>query len=671
MDSDMGIMIFGLVLMAIALKLFGTPKSGKISTGRFAGQAEKRKAATIARQQRKHRKANKVALHAGNLHVPNAQQSLVVAGAPDSGKTFSIIDPAIRSAIEQGFPVLVYDFKGSQLEAHAAWAASKGYEVSILAPGQPYTGVCNPLDFLADATDSLMAAQLAHVLQKNTQRDGAYRDNDFFTSAGTNLVEAVMLLAKLTPYPDLLMASKILNLPNLPARIKYGGKTGWIPAWTMGCFSQLLSSEDAEKQIAGIVATAQRTFKTFTGKQLVASFCGTTSIPLSLTGKKILFLQVDIQKRDAVSPLLAAVLHLIVTHNFAQPRQEPLVIALDELPTLYLPDLPKWINEFRSYGFVGLLGYQNFAQLQHMYGRDLSRALFAACGTKVFFNPKDRETASEFSSYLGDKEVTVHTRSRGQGSHNSRSEQIQRMPLLTPDQILKLDQGECIFINSAYKGGKEAFVPLRTKVKLAPKEIQQQQRSEHLWQSQVRDRLIHRATHNPQLVNVNDENEARLLTAEKFFPMPPSDESSDTFKQPTFTGDITADEYEEVLSELETDMDMQLIPNIEEWELSPQAAAFLSREPEILASLAHDRLLPPLPPGYVPTTIEVLFDDIPYFSSEGGIITYLRDCCPDYEPVFVEYRFDGEIALFQVGGEYVVNRIQGIAQVATVQGFLN
>ena len=29
-----------------------------------------------------------------------------------------------------------------------------------------------------------------------------------------------MLLAKLTPYPDLLMASKILNLPNLPARIK-------------------------------------------------------------------------------------------------------------------------------------------------------------------------------------------------------------------------------------------------------------------------------------------------------------------------------------------------------------------------------------------------------------------------------------------------------------------
>jgi len=33
-----------------------------------------------------------------------------VAGAPDSGKTYSIIDPAIRSAIAQGFPIVVYDF---------------------------------------------------------------------------------------------------------------------------------------------------------------------------------------------------------------------------------------------------------------------------------------------------------------------------------------------------------------------------------------------------------------------------------------------------------------------------------------------------------------------------------------------------------------------------------
>jgi type IV secretion system protein VirD4 len=135
--------------------------------------------------------------------------------------------------------------------------------------------------------------------------------------------------------------------------------------WTLESFSQLLSSEEAEKQVAGIVATAQRTFDRFIGKDLIASFVGDTTIPLDMVGKRILFLQVDTQKRDIVAPLIAAILHLIVTRNFASPRKEPLIVSLDELPTLHLDDLPKWINEFRSYGFCPILGYQNFAQLQY------------------------------------------------------------------------------------------------------------------------------------------------------------------------------------------------------------------------------------------------------------------------------------------------------------------
>ncbi len=541
--SRMGTLLLGMALFMIAATLF-SPKKGKMTTGRFGGRSEQWRAAAIARQQRKKKQAHKVALKAGNLPIPHAQQSVTVTGAPDSGKTFSIIDLAIRSAIAQGFPVLVYDFKGSQLEAHAAWAAAQGYEVAVFAPGQPYTGVCNPLDFLLDATDSLMAAQLAQVLQKNTQREGAYRDNDFFTSAGTNLVEAVMLLAKMTPYPDLLMASKLLNLSDLPVRIRAAGAGGRIPAWTMESFSQLLASEGADKQIAGIVATAQRTFKTFIGKQLVSSFCGKTTIPLDLKEKQILFLQVDIQKRDTVSPLLAAVLHLIVTRNFARPRATPLVVALDELPTLYLPELPKWINEFRSYGFVALLGYQNFAQLQHMYGRELSRALFAACGTKVFFNPKDRETAVEFSGYLGEKEVRLYTRSHGRQG-GSYSEQYQKMPLLTPDQILKLDQGECVFINPAYKGGYEASIPLKLKVKIAQPEIEIQQRSTDLWHSKVCGRLTGQMAQQHSIIDLDQENEIRREMAERLFPLPVEGSSSAGQTQDAGS-DITEDEYDEM-----------------------------------------------------------------------------------------------------------------------------
>lgn len=113
------------------------------------------------------------------------------------------------------------------------------------------------------------------------------------------------------------------------------------------------------------------------------------------------------------------------------------------------------------------------------------------------------------------------------------------------------------------------------------------------------------------------------------------------------------------------------LPNLTDWGLSPQAASALSREPEILKDLVRDRQLAPFPFDYVPTTIEVLFDDIPYIRSLHGELTYLRDCEQDYQPLFIEYRFDDEIALFQVNGEYVVNRIEAIAENNALNQVLN
>lgn len=104
-------------------------------------------------------------------------------------------------------------------------------------------------------------------------------------------------------------------------------------------------------------------------------------------------------------------------------------------------------------------------------------------------------------------------------------------------------------------------------------------------------------------------------------------------------------------------------PNPESWGLSPQAASLLSKEPDLLADIARDRERPPLPPGYIPEVVEVLFDDLPYIRSENGTVTYLRDCLANYTPTFVEFRLDDETAMLKVGGEYVVNRMEGIAQV--------
>lgn len=498
-------------------------KPGKLTTGRFANGKEKRTAKRLFLKQTEE-KGLTAAAKVGQIYLPFINEGVSIAGAPGTGKTFSVIDPAIRSALRSGYPIIVYDSKGAQTEAHAAYAASLGYRVSVFAPGKSYTGTCNLLDFVRDETDSLMAYQLAFILEKNSSGVGPSEQSggkDFFARTGVGLVEAAILLAKLTDYPDLFTVGKILNLDKLTERISSLKNSGTVSDWVIDAFAQLLSSGDAEKQVAGMIVTAQNVFKRFVSKDLLPSFCGDTTIPLDFDGKQILFLQTDIEKKDAVTPLLAAVLQLLIARNFAHPRELPLMVSVDEFPSLYLPAFEGYLNELRSAGLIALIGYQNFSQLRKRYGADGAKAMIAACGTQFFFNPRDFETAREFSQYLGQKEVSHYTKSRssGKSSSRSRNQQVQQVALVTPDAFLKFGKGECVYVNPGHRtSGGTASVPVRCRVEIPSKEIDVQKKSVAAWRKTVQPRLIERQQkRNP--LDIELASKLRAMAADKFMPL--------------------------------------------------------------------------------------------------------------------------------------------------------
>jgi len=513
------------VVMQILNHRLQNRRGGQFTTGRFANRRETKTAEQLLKKQHLE-KGLTAALKVGQINLPFANEGGSVAGAPGSGKTFSVIDPAIRSALRCGYPIIVYDSKGVQTETHAAYAASLGYHVSIFAPGKPYTGTCNLLDFVKSETDSLMAYQLSYILEKNSAGAApgqASSGKDFFERTGVSLVEAVILLAKLTDYPDLLTVGKILNLPLLIDRIKVLRESQTVSDWVIEAFAQLLSSEDAEKQVAGMIVTAQNVFKRFVSKDLLPSFCGETTIPLDLSEKQILFLQTDIERKDAVTPLLAAVLQLLISRNFSYPRKTPLMVSVDEFPSLYLPAFESYLNELRSAGLIALIGYQNFSQLRKRYGPDGAKAMIAACGTQFFFNPRDFETAKEFSQYLGEKEVTHFTKSRSYGKNHSRSrnEQVQRVPLVSPDEYLKFRKGECVYVNPGHRSKNgAASVPVRCQVKIPQTEIDIHNKSLAAWHSTVRARLIEREMRSNPLGDPNKASRMRAMAADAFLPLP-------------------------------------------------------------------------------------------------------------------------------------------------------
>lgn len=414
-----------------------------------------------------------------------------------------MLDPALRSAVDQGHSILLYDFKyPSQSARIAGYARRSGYSVRCFAPGYPESDCCNPLDFLEAPEDGTSARQLAVTLNRNFKKEGQSAEDPFFSNAGDQLAQAVLQLAKSFKYPDLITCQQILRLDSLPERVELAGKRGAIDPWVLSSFGQLTSVGKSEKTVASIIGTASQLFTRFMTPEVMPAFARTT-IPLDFGPKQMLILGMDRYRREGIAPLVAAILHMLVNRNVAQKRKSPLVLGLDELPTLYLPALVQWLNENREDGLVTLFGFQNLVQLEDTYGRELSRAIFGGAASKALFNPQDDESAERFSKFLGETEVALRQKSvtsgGGKGGRSvSRSEQRQKRPLLSANEFLQLDKGQCVFINPGHRSGRgtkaSAYVPLHKRVKIPNQEVKAVERSEKLW-PKIKEK---RTRHSPQ-----------------------------------------------------------------------------------------------------------------------------------------------------------------------------
>lgn len=534
------------ILLLIVLGNQGSGRKSRLATSRWAKGGDRSRAKKRAKQQINGREKNKVTLWVNGpkinafhheeksthykisrdhktIYIPDAQRGMSVIGGPGTGKTFGVLDPVVRSAIAQGFPLCLYDFKyPAQTQRVAALAQAAGYEVNIFAPGFPESQVCNPLDFIQDATDAATARQIAEVLNRNFKLSAAQTDDPFFSNSGDQLVEATLLLAKALPHPDVMTAYTILSDPDLINRLK---GINSVNPWVGVAFGQLLSTAKSEKTVASIVSTAALVFTRFMKAGMLPAFCGKSTLPLDMTGKRLLIFGMDRNKRDVIGPLVATVLHMVITRNVTRPRTDPLVVVLDELPTLYLPNLVQWLNENREDGLCTLIGYQNQTQLEKAYGKELAQAIFGGTASKFMFNPQSAESADMFSRMLGDEEIRYKSKSRNTGSGKSsitRADQERTRRLFAPEQFNRLPQGHCIYINPAYGSRKEGSVPQKLKIKVAPREIKAQTLSVQCWE-QLRNNLISRG-----IGNIPQDPDAVTLREQEFQAKLPIIRSNDT-----------------------------------------------------------------------------------------------------------------------------------------------
>lgn len=472
----------------------------------------------------------KKTLKAETIWVPDTQRSCAVIGAPGSGKTFSAIDPMIRSVIEQGYPIVLYDFKYPTQTSTVAWYAEKlGYDIKVFAPGFPESSVLNLLDFLTGdpQVDSALARQLANTMNKNFKIGQTGGGDPFFDAAGDQLVQATMMLARMMPHADIMTVSAILNAPQLIDRL-YPESSG-IDPWVRQAFGQIFSVKESEKTVSSIIGTSQLNFGKLMMAKLLACCVGETTLPLDLEGKQMVVFGMDRELRDVVGPILATGLHMLVNRNLFRKggRKDPLFTVLDELPTIYLPQLVNWENESRSDGFNGIIGFQNKSQLEKVYGKEIALAIMGGCATKFIFNPGEVESAEYFSKFFGDEEIARKNKSRSSsggkgGGSTSHSIEVGTRKLVAPEEFVGLNPGEAIFTNPQYASKDGAYFPRRIKFNLPPAEIELAGMIESNWEK-THQRLLARSN---QVVPDRDDLELRIREFDDRFPIPADEDES-------------------------------------------------------------------------------------------------------------------------------------------------
>jgi type IV secretory pathway TraG/TraD family ATPase VirD4 len=489
------------------------------------------------------------------LYFPNAQQSIAVFGAAGLGKSKSILNPLIRSALDQRITTTVFDFKyPEQTKEIAGYAAQRGYKVQIIAPSYFESGIFNILDFIKDSGDSLGSGQISEVLIENTSKakDSGGGSNEFFESGGGGVVQGGMLSAKWLaedseaiavarrlwevkdgdPNPvvaDIMTVAALINLPRFGERMKFAAKR--INPWISQALAQFLSTggEKGKPNVTegGILANAQKTINQLVKRDFIPALCGQSTIEIDLSGENAQTLTIVGMNQDyqhVLSPLLATILDLLISRNIAHSRQrtEPFFVSLDELPTMKLPKIANWLAQARSAGFCGVISLQNQSQLQEMYGDKRTETIMSNCATKFFMNPQDTKSAKFYSEYLGDKEIRYYTKSttnqKGGGSR-SRTEHVTKVPLMEAAEFSKMPPGRAVIISPGYinKGKQEAYLPILQQIEIPHRDVLESEKSQDVWKTM----LASFQTQNIDQAEISRMFELRRRLVEELFPVPP------------------------------------------------------------------------------------------------------------------------------------------------------
>jgi type IV secretion system protein VirD4 len=366
---------------------------------------------------------------------------VLICGPTRSGKSLHLI----CNLINWSGSTVVVDIKG-ELHRLTSGHRARFSNVVVLDP----SGLGHRYDPFVDIGDSAEALQTAAEVVLQTDRD----TEPVFAQRGANAVIAAR------------RAAYLLGKPTLPYLYE-------VTRWGLWHFIETLREIDDEQASASLVRFVGRDIRALEeddigdDRFLNSSWSTITSklTPLltqgvlkmtsgsDFTAKQLLekrttlYLRFNEAELDSNKHILRltvlALITAILRHADRHPDEDamPILLGLDEAGRVHIPRLGDLVSTVAGRGVSALVYVQDLSQFDATYGVANAKTIRSNCHTKLFYPPKDLETARYISDYAGSQSLITRSVSKevGMTSATRFVYTENKRELITPDEVRKLD----------------------------------------------------------------------------------------------------------------------------------------------------------------------------------------------------------------------------------------
>ena len=383
----------------------------------------------------------------------------LIVGGSGSGKSAAYSKP---NAYQMLGSYVFTDPKGELYDDTAGYLKAHGYDIKVLNLVNPVNSDgYNPLMHVASELDVDVIANTVVKGQSSESKSDPYWDD-----------MAEMLLKALIYYLIATRPEEEQNLASCSELVRAANANGGSNLLTE-LINQLPYDHPArmyyksieiapEKTYGSILSSLQSKLGKFDSKD-IAEVTSTDTINFEDIGKKKTAVYViSSDTHTAYDFLLTIFFSQMIQqlYNYADLNggrlQMPVFFILDEFANIgRIPDFDKKISTSRSRGIQFSVILQNLDQLEAVYEKSYE-TIMGNCDTHVFLGSNSYKTVEYFSKALGEKTISRENKGTNKDKHYHKqgynySDQIMGRALMTPDELRRMDNDDCIIYEKGIK----------------------------------------------------------------------------------------------------------------------------------------------------------------------------------------------------------------------------